>query len=205
MQRLARQRVLASVLTAAALSWTLALWEWGEPRKVIWVIAAWLTMSLANFFVSFWLARRVGTGLRGERARRGQHPGVADPRARHRLAAAGLDLRAVLLRAGDGLAQELRADARRVLPRGVDWRRALGRDRVGLVLGFVVLGVFCYWVSDARAGVIEERLAERNRQNEQLRQAQDELQNWHSNAVATEKLTSLGMLASGMAHEINTP
>jgi C4-dicarboxylate-specific signal transduction histidine kinase len=31
------------------------------------------------------------------------------------------------------------------------------------------------------------------------------LQNWHSNAVATEKLTSLGMLASGMAHEINTP
>jgi two-component system, NtrC family, sensor kinase len=205
MQRLARHRVVASGLTAAALSWTLVAWEWGQPRKVAFVIAVWLFVSGANFFCSDWLAHRASI--------------VATEHTRATLnTIAWLSLAHVV---GWALPVWTFVLFYSVLATGI--RESSGRLRVGCYLAawtvaacwdgvpwtitipFVLLGVFAYWASDARAGVIEGMLAAQTHQNEALRQAQDELKVWHSNAVTQEKLTSLGMLAAGMAHEINNP
>ena len=74
-----------------------------------------------------------------------------------------------------------------------------------LVPVFTSLGIFVYLVAAARTRVIESMLQEAAQQNAQLRAAQAQLSGLQASLVANETLASIGMLASGVAHEINNP
>jgi signal transduction histidine kinase len=68
--------------------------------------------------------------------------------------------------------------------------------------------VFCisaYLVSERRALLLREMLEKAARQREELEKTHQELQQMHQRALERERLSSLGMLAAGVAHEINNP
>jgi signal transduction histidine kinase len=70
---------------------------------------------------------------------------------------------------------------------------------------FTLLGIFGHLLSEKRdsllRGVLQQVLAQR----EQLEKAHRELRQMHERALEQEKLSSLGVLAAGLAHEINNP
>jgi len=60
-------------------------------------------------------------------------------------------------------------------------------------------------VSERRGELMRTALESVLRQREQLEKAHQELQQMHQRALEQERLSSLGMLAAGVAHEINNP
>lgn len=74
-----------------------------------------------------------------------------------------------------------------------------------LALAFSALGVVGYLLLERRAELFQHALAEVVSQREQLRRAHQELEQMHERALAQEKLSSLGVMAAGVAHEINNP
>jgi signal transduction histidine kinase len=74
-----------------------------------------------------------------------------------------------------------------------------------LVLAFALLGTFGYLFTAKRLGLLREAVRQAEQQRAQLQQAHLRLQHAHERALAQEKLSSLGMMAAGVAHEINNP
>ncbi|HYH96925.1 sensor histidine kinase [Hyalangium sp.] len=72
-------------------------------------------------------------------------------------------------------------------------------------LAFSLLGVLCFLLTEKRAELLQESLEESIAQQAQLSQAQDRVQRLHERALEQEKFSSLGMMAAGVAHEINNP
>ncbi|HYX90151.1 MAG TPA: ATP-binding protein, partial [Myxococcaceae bacterium] len=75
-------------------------------------------------------------------------------------------------------------------------------DQLGAL---TVISLFCWTVAARREQLLNSVSTERDRQNAELARAHDELRAWQRNAITQEKLVSLGMLASGVAQEINNP
>ncbi|HEX8702860.1 MAG TPA: ATP-binding protein [Myxococcaceae bacterium] len=67
-----------------------------------------------------------------------------------------------------------------------------------LPLAFGMLGVFCFLIAEQRTAILLATLRQVVEQQQQLQQV-------HQRALAQEKLSSLGMMAAGVAHEINNP
>ncbi|HZH79077.1 MAG TPA: HAMP domain-containing sensor histidine kinase [Archangium sp.] len=74
-----------------------------------------------------------------------------------------------------------------------------------LVLAFSLVGIFGYLVSEGRLTLLRESLEQMRRQREALEKAHQELQQLHQRAIEQERLSSLGLMAASVAHEINNP
>jgi len=74
-----------------------------------------------------------------------------------------------------------------------------------LLLAFSLMGIFGYLVSEKRLTLLRESLEQTLRQREALEKAHQELQQLHQRAIEQERLSSLGLMAASVAHEINNP
>jgi two-component system, NtrC family, sensor kinase len=73
------------------------------------------------------------------------------------------------------------------------------------VLAMTVAGGIVHWFSEGRAVLLRSALGELSEQAELLRQVNGELGSLHAKMVAQERLSGLGLMAAGVAHEINNP
>lgn len=73
------------------------------------------------------------------------------------------------------------------------------------VAAFTILPMVAYVVSSGRTKLIGEMLVEAETRQRELELAHLSLQEVHERALAQAKLAGLGVLAAGMAHEINNP
>ncbi|SES84398.1 sensor histidine kinase [Stigmatella erecta] len=70
--------------------------------------------------------------------------------------------------------------------------------RPSMALAFSLIGVIGYLVSERRVEMLREAMV-------QLETAHQEMRRMHERALKQEHLSSLGLLAAGVAHEINNP
>ncbi len=76
---------------------------------------------------------------------------------------------------------------------------------VELVVSFNLISVFGYLLLEQRNKVLQQVLQRTVEQQEQLTQTHQRLGHVHQRALEHEKFSSLGMMAAGLAHEINNP
>ncbi|MDY7227068.1 sensor histidine kinase [Hyalangium rubrum] len=74
-----------------------------------------------------------------------------------------------------------------------------------VLLAFSLLGVFGFLVTEKRVELLRGALGRTLEHQQELRDAHQRLQRIHQRAVEQEKFSSLGMMAAGVAHEINNP
>ncbi|MDY7231766.1 sensor histidine kinase [Hyalangium rubrum] len=70
---------------------------------------------------------------------------------------------------------------------------------------FLVLSALAYAISGARVHLQRHALEGLSRRHQELTRAHDELAQAHQRAREQDRLSSLGLLAAGIAHEINNP
>ena len=195
------QRALIGAVSLCALQLATS---YGHGAEFAWVAAILAAKVLLNLCVDRWLIPRLG--------------GTASERVRIAVNVLGLLLLGRLQ--GWPLAvwlwlpyNVMITDAKRARPFlhlaflvvVLDLAALMDGVPMALPLGFTALTVICHLLVQARQDFIEGMLREREEQNLRLQQANRELEAMHRRAVMQEKLSSLGLLSAGIAHEINNP
>jgi signal transduction histidine kinase len=72
-------------------------------------------------------------------------------------------------------------------------------------VAFSLVGVLIFLLTEKRAELLQQSLEHIIEQREQLTQAHGKLRLLHERAFEQEKFSSLGLMAAGVAHEINNP
>jgi two-component system, NtrC family, sensor kinase len=72
-------------------------------------------------------------------------------------------------------------------------------------VAFSLVGVLIFLLTEKRAELLQQSLEHIIEQREQLTQAHGKLRMLHERAFEQEKFSSLGLMAAGVAHEINNP
>lgn len=70
---------------------------------------------------------------------------------------------------------------------------------------FVLVSLLVYFISEGRVFLTHQALRSLAQQHDELARAHQQLDLAHQRAREQERLTSLGMMAAGVAHEINNP
>jgi signal transduction histidine kinase len=74
-----------------------------------------------------------------------------------------------------------------------------------MALAFSLIGIFGYAVSERRVMLLQGMLEQVQEKRAELEKAHQELQQLHQRALEQERLSSLGLMAASVAHEINNP
>jgi two-component system NtrC family sensor kinase len=187
-----------------AINIALVLWFWGQWPRVLPVVAVAVVLTFANLQFFEWLAERVsrskvetlrmllnvvGISVNGHFT--GWHPLVWVFVPYNMLWFYGLD----------GWTRP-RTFAYLLLINGVAWVDGAAPE---LALAFSLLGLFGYRVTEKRAALLRGVLEKVLDQQAKLVRAYNEMHQMHLRAMEQEKLSSLGMMAAGVAHEINNP
>jgi two-component system NtrC family sensor kinase len=182
----------------------LIAWFWGQWTQVFGLVAVAAVLSVANLLLLEWVARR--------------HGRVVSETARTLINVVGM--------VAAGVISHWHALVWIFVPFNMLWFQGLdrwGRPRMalylalvgvgalatgadpGMTLAFTLFGICGYLLSEKRVSLLSGALGQVVAQREELEKAHRELQQLHQRAVERDKLSSLGMLAAGVAHEINNP
>lgn len=89
-------------------------------------------------------------------------------------------------------------------PTGISWSQALKFGAVIFIPLMLTIGLMTLWSKTLKREV-DMRTAELTREVSERRHAEEELRTHQQQLLQADKMTSLGTLVSGVAHEINNP
>ena len=205
LRRHLKDLVVFGLLGSTAIQASAIAFVWGQWTRVLTVVAAWLAMAATNWAITAFVAPRVGTES-SEDLRLIPNVAlvsIAGHAAHWNIASlVFLPFAAVLV----GGLQTVRPTGRLFFMVASISAIALFDDAAPVLVACLGgVAIFWHFVGQAHSRLARVMLADRERNLTDLALANEELKVVQQSAIANEKLASIGLLAAGVAHEINNP